>query len=73
MENHEHKQRVRIHIDEKPYESPNPSTGEALHKLGHVLPGFELFREIQGDKEDPVVPDERILSVSLLNSSMPSW
>jgi hypothetical protein len=58
MENHEHKHEVRIHIDEKPYESPNPTTGEALYKLGHVQPGFELFREVRGDKEDPVVPDE---------------
>jgi hypothetical protein len=30
MENHEHHHQVRIHIDQKPYESPNPTTGEAL-------------------------------------------
>jgi hypothetical protein len=53
MENHEHKNQVRIHIDQKPYESPNPTTGEALYKLGHVQPGLELFREVKGDKEDP--------------------
>jgi hypothetical protein len=58
MENHEHKHEARIHIDEKPYESPNPTTGEALHKLGHVQPGFELFREVRGDKEDPVVEND---------------
>ena len=29
-----------IHIDQKPYESPNPTTGEALYKLGHVQPGL---------------------------------
>lgn len=57
MENQEHKDNVRIHIDEKPYESPNPTTGEALYKLGHVQPGFELFREVKGDKEDPEVAD----------------
>lgn len=34
MENHKHE--VRVHIDQKPYESPNPTTGEALYKLGHV-------------------------------------
>jgi hypothetical protein len=57
MENPEHKHHVRIHIDEKPYESPNPTAGEALYKLGHVQPGFELFREVKGDREDPEVPD----------------
>jgi hypothetical protein len=57
MENQEHKKQVRIHIDQKPYESPNPTTGDALYKLGHVQAGFELFREVKGDKEDPEVPD----------------
>lgn len=58
MENYEHKHHVRIHIDQKPHESPNPTTGEALYKLGNVQAGLELFREIKGDKEDPTVPDE---------------
>jgi hypothetical protein len=57
MENQEHKHNVRIHIDQKPYESPNPTTGEALYKLGHVHVGFELFHEVKGDKEDPEVPE----------------
>ena len=56
MENHKHE--VRIHIDQKPYESPNPTTGEALYKLGHVQPGYDLFREVRGDKEDPVVEND---------------
>jgi hypothetical protein len=43
---------VRIHIDQKRYESPNPTTGEALHKLGNVAPGLELYREVSGDRED---------------------
>ncbi|MGD0581238.1 MAG: multiubiquitin domain-containing protein [Bryobacteraceae bacterium] len=43
---------MRIHIDEKPYESPNPTTGQALYKLGNVEPGLELYREVSGDKED---------------------
>ena len=59
MENHEHKHHVRIHIDQKPYESPNPTTGEALYKLAHVQAGFELLREVRGDREDPAVPDDR--------------
>lgn len=57
MENHEHKHQVRIHIDEKPHESPNPTKGEALYALAHVPAGFELFREVKGDKEDPAVPN----------------
>jgi multiubiquitin len=48
---------TRIHIDQKSYASPNPTTGEALYKLGHVEAGFELFREVKGDKEDPEMPD----------------
>jgi Multiubiquitin len=58
MENHEHKHQVRIHIDQKPYESPNPTTGEALYELGTVQPGYDLFREVKGDKEDPIVEND---------------
>ncbi|HYW38280.1 MAG TPA: multiubiquitin domain-containing protein [Terriglobales bacterium] len=54
----EERHHVRIHIDQKPYESPNPTTGGALYKLGHVQPGYGLFREVRGDQEDAVVPDE---------------
>ena len=54
---HESKHRVRIHIDEKPYESPNPTTGEALYTLGHVPAGLVLYREVRGDKEDPPIPN----------------
>ena len=31
---------VRIHIDQKPYESPNPTTGECSIQLGDVPPGL---------------------------------
>jgi hypothetical protein len=48
----ESKHQVRIHIDQKPYTSPNPTTGEALYKLGTVPAGLELYREVSGDKED---------------------
>src|SRR5271156_1430907 len=51
MENRKHE--VHIHIDEKPYESPNPTTGEALYK-----PGYDVFREVKGDREDPVVEND---------------
>jgi hypothetical protein len=56
MENRKHE--VRIHIDQTPYESPNPTTGEALYKLGNVQPGYDLFREVKGDKEDAVVEND---------------
>jgi hypothetical protein len=56
MASHPHD--VRIHIDQKHYESPNPTTGEALYKLAAVQPGFDLFREVKGDREDPVVEND---------------
>lgn len=52
----ETKHHVRIHIDQQPYESPSPTTGEALYLLGRVQIDLELFREVSGDKED-VVPN----------------
>ena len=52
----EKKHHLRIHIDEKPYESPNPTTGDALYTLGHVPTGLVLYREARGDKEDPPIP-----------------
>ena len=44
--------KVQVYIDQKPYYSPNPTTGEALYKLGDLQPHYELFREVCGDKED---------------------
>lgn len=43
---------VRVHIDQKPYQSPNPTTGAELYRLGHVRPGLKLYREVQGKRED---------------------
>ena len=51
------KHEARIHIDEKRYESPIPTTGEALYKLGNVTPGLDLYREVTGDREDKVIPN----------------
>ena len=48
----ERKHQVRIHIDQKPYESPNPTMGEALYKLGNVPASLELYREVGGHRED---------------------
>ncbi len=54
MENKEQEEKhgVWIHIDQKPYKSSNPTTGEALYILGHVQAELELYREVSGDKED---------------------
>jgi hypothetical protein len=57
MENHEQKHDVRIHIDQKPYESPNPTTGAALYVLGKVPAGLKLYREVRGDREDVPIPN----------------
>ena len=46
---------VRIHIDQKPYHSPSMTTGAALYTLGGVQPGLELYREVQGDREDAAI------------------
>lgn len=47
---------VHIHIDREAYESPNPTTGEALYELGGIGKQKELFREARGDREDEFVP-----------------
>jgi len=47
---------VRIHIDREAYESPSPTTGEALYEIAHIPAHRELFREVGGDHEDPLVP-----------------
>ena len=52
----EHNGGVRIHIDQNPYDSPDPTTGEALYALGQVAEGFILFREIRGEEDDTEVP-----------------
>lgn len=50
---------VRIHIDRKPYESPNPTTGHALYKLADLGQHRELFREVGDDnQEDELVPND---------------
>jgi len=50
-----HPHKVHIHIDETRYESPAPTTGEALYVLGKVQPGLDLYREVTGDREDPPI------------------
>lgn len=56
MSEHIAAQPVRIHINRQPYESPNPTSGEALYDLGGVAQHERLYREVGGDKEDVAVP-----------------
>ncbi len=51
----ESKHQVRIHIDRKPYQSPNLTTGQVLYVLGKVPAGHELYREVQGNEEDQLI------------------
>ncbi len=48
-------ERVRIHIDRAPHESPNPTTGKEIYVLGEVAEHHDLFREIGGNHEDELV------------------
>jgi hypothetical protein len=52
-----HTHEVRIHIDQQPYKSPTPTTGEALYRLAHVKDGLKLYREVKGDHEDAAIQD----------------
>jgi Multiubiquitin len=57
MSDHSHEQhKVRIHISGKAYESPSPTTDDALYALARVPAELELFRETEGDREDVPVP-----------------
>ena len=51
-EHAEQNQEVRIHIDQEPYRSGNPTTGEALYKMANIPGSHELYREVGGDHED---------------------
>jgi hypothetical protein len=46
---------VRIHIDQHPYHSNNPTTGVALYELAHIGVGLQLYKEVGGDREDQLV------------------
>jgi len=47
-----HTHEVRVHIDQHPYQSVSPTTGEALYRLANVKAGIKLYREVKGDHED---------------------
>jgi hypothetical protein len=55
----EHKH-VEIFIDKKRYESPDPTTGSALYRLGGVDPNtYDLYREIHGKGDDELIRDDQ--------------
>lgn len=54
----ETKREVRIHINRDRYESPNPTTGAALYKLGKIGDHSELFKEVGGDHEDELIRND---------------
>lgn len=49
------KHEVCIHIDQKSYQSPNPTTGADLYELGHVCEGYVLYKEVEGGQEDKLI------------------
>lgn len=53
---------VRIHIDRKLFESPNPTTGAALYALADVGHHRDLFKEVDGNHEDELIErnDEKV-------------
>jgi hypothetical protein len=54
--NHHHHRTVQIYIDRIEKTSPDPTTGVALYALGSVSDTYVLFREVQGRRDDELVP-----------------
>jgi hypothetical protein len=62
MEQHEHPphKTVRIHVDQKRFESPSPTPAVDLYELAAIPESRVLYREVKGDHEDELVPiDQR--------------
>ena len=51
----------RIHINRVAFQSPNPTTGEALYALADIAEHEKLYREVDGDEEDERIPRDEIL------------
>lgn len=54
----ESEQKVRVHINGRPLELPNPLSGAALYAAAHVPEGEVLYREVTGDREDELLSKE---------------
>jgi hypothetical protein len=55
-EERHHHRTVKIYIDRVEKASPTPTTGVALYALGSVPDDYVLFREVQGHRDDELVP-----------------
>lgn len=56
--NESQKHTVQIHIDRVDYDSPNPTTGHALYTLAGLGKHKDLFKEVTGDHEDELIPND---------------
>ena len=48
-------QNQQVHINRVAFQSPNPTTGEALYALAEIANHEKLYREIKGDQEDELI------------------
>jgi len=56
---------VRIHINRVAFQSPNPTTGEALYALADISKRENLYREVDGDEEDKrIMPDQAAIHLT---------
>jgi hypothetical protein len=56
LEERHRRHTVKIYIDRVEKTSPTPTTGVALYALGSVPDNYVLFREVQGHRDDELVP-----------------
>lgn len=47
---------LRIHINREVFESPNPTTGQALYRLADIPKQQDLYRADEGNDEDDRIP-----------------
>ena len=55
-ENRNHHETVKIYIDRVEKTSPLRTTGVALYILGAVQNEYVLFREMEGRRDDEIIP-----------------
>ena len=53
-----HHREVDIIIDRERLKTPAETTGAALYVLGKVQPGWTLYRETPGPREDEPIPND---------------